>query len=163
MRTEIKNLHEQQKLAVAEYERLVKEQGDIKARLADIDRLMPPLQPTMAAGDSVEALLSYRLAEQEHRVKRQALADMRTETEQRAMVLNHAIQEARLAVNRYAGAAWEALAESLVAEHAAVLKHVGQVCEKAQFPLHRIFRELPDLTPAEIERIEQKEAFPRWL
>lgn len=163
MKPEMKSLNQQHRQAMAEVERIRAEISLLESRLDEAARMESALVPTMATGDDLEALVSYRVAEAANETRRAALRQIKTDIADNLELLKHQEREAKFAANNIAASAWTVLTESLVKQHSELLRFIAQIAEKSEFNLLRWLREQPDLTPVQIAEIEEKEGFPQWL
>lgn len=164
VRPAIKNLHLQHKTALAALDKIVGNMDAVRSKLAELVKLENSIQPALAVDTSdVESIIAGRLESAQIQQKREVIGELKADLQKQWDVLKLQANEQRLAVNRIAGGAWTVLAESLVAEHADLLKQIGQVCEKAGFRMQTYFSEIPYLTENEAKLIEEKEGFPQWL
>lgn len=164
MRPEIKNLHTQHKTALVALDKITGDMDAMRNKLADLEKLEAAIQPALAVdtGD-VESIIAGRLEAAGIQQRREVIGELKVDLQRQIEALKTRQFEARGAVNLVAGMAWHTLAESLVKEHTDTLRHIGQVAEKAGYPLARFFAELPYLSNAEVVEIEKREGFPQWL
>lgn len=164
MRPAIKTLHTEHRGAMARLDKLNSDMDAVRSKMADLDAMTATLTPCLAVdtGD-IDAIVQQRLESARIQQKREVIGELRSDLEKQLQVLKLQATEQKYACNRLAGMAWNSLAESLVAENAALLKQIGQVCEKAGFDMKRFFSELPYLTDDEVKLLEEKEEFPQWL
>ena len=164
MRPEIKNLHSEHKQAVSKLDKITGDMDAMRNKLAELVKLENSIQPALAVTTgNVDAIIQQRLESAQIQQRREIIGELKADLQKQLDVLSLQATEQKYACNRVAGGAWTALAESLVAEHTDLLRHIGQVCEKAGFDMKRFFSQIPYLTDNDAKLIEEREGFPQWL